>query len=88
MTCGIPGRSRTSVAGLSPRRRGDADLADLADLDLLLVAERAPLGTLCLTSALARHELTDEIPSACDIALPRGAWRPYAAPTPTPQPLT
>lgn len=47
-----------------------------AELDLLLVAERAPMATLCLTSALARHELTDEIPSAHDIALPRGAWRP------------
>ena len=54
-------------------RRADAELADL---DLLLVAERAPMATLCLTSALARHELTDEIPSAHDIALPRGAWRP------------
>lgn len=50
--------------------------AELADLDLLLVAGRAPMATLCLTSALARHELTDEIPSAHDIALPRGTWRP------------
>ena len=54
-------------------RRADAELADL---DLLLVAGRAPMATLCLTSALARHELTDEIPSAHDIALPRGVWRP------------
>jgi len=54
-------------------RRADAELADL---DLLLVAGRAPMATLCLTSALARHELTDEIPSAHDIALPRGIWRP------------
>ena len=54
-------------------RRADAELADL---DLLLVAERAPMATLCLTSALARHELTDEIPSGHDIALPRGLWRP------------
>ena len=50
--------------------------AEHADLDLLLVAGRAPMATLCLTSALARHELTDEIPSAHDIALPRGTWRP------------
>ncbi len=38
--------------------------------------------TLCLTSALARHGLTDEIPAGIDIALPRGQWRPTTrAPT-------
>jgi predicted transcriptional regulator of viral defense system len=55
-------------------RRADADA--LADVDLLSVARRAPMATLCLTSALARHELTDEIPGTIDVALPRGTYHP------------
>ncbi|MBT8159649.1 type IV toxin-antitoxin system AbiEi family antitoxin domain-containing protein, partial [Arthrobacter sp. GN70] len=31
-----------------------------ADLDLLEASRKAPLATICLTSALARHELIDE----------------------------
>ena len=47
-----------------------------ADIDLLEIAMRAPEATLCLTSALARHGLTDAIPATIDIALPRGRHRP------------
>jgi len=36
------------------------------------IALRKPDATICLLSALALHELTDEIPRATDIALPRG----------------
>lgn len=54
--------------------------AELADLDLLEVAERAPRATICLLSALARHDLTDAIPSRYDIALARGAWHPRRSP--------
>lgn len=32
--------------------------------------------TICLTSALAHHDLTDAIPSALDIAIPREARIP------------
>ena len=32
--------------------------------------------TLCLTSALVRHDLSDAIPLTSDIALPRGTHRP------------
>ena len=46
------------------------------DYDLVEIAVRADKATLCLVSALARHELTDIIPAAHDVALPRGAWRP------------
>jgi len=46
------------------------------DHDLVEIAMRADKATLCLVSALARHELTDLIPAAHDVALPRGAWRP------------
>jgi hypothetical protein len=35
--------------------------------------------TLCLISALARHELTDAIPSVHDVAVPRGVWRPLVS---------
>ena len=55
-------------------RRHDAPLGDL---DLLVVAQRSPMATLCLTSALARHDLTDLIPARHDIALPRGTWHPH-----------
>ena len=41
------------------------------DPDLLEVAVRAPRATLCLTSALARHGLVDDIPASIDVALPR-----------------
>ncbi|AUI50398.1 type IV toxin-antitoxin system AbiEi family antitoxin domain-containing protein [Arthrobacter crystallopoietes] len=47
-----------------------------ADLDLLEASYKAPLATICLTSALARHELIDEIPSTIDLALPRGKTPP------------
>lgn len=54
-------------------RRADAPPADL---DLIEIAERAPLATICLETALAWHGLTDAIPPATDIAIPRGAHRP------------
>lgn len=47
-----------------------------ADDDLVEIAERVPVGTLCLETALARHGLIDAIPSAIDVAVPRGSTRP------------
>ena len=66
-------RGEIQSIGRGVYRRTDADLADL---DLLLVAQRAPMATVCLTSALAQHGLVDDIPFGYDIALPRGTWRP------------
>jgi predicted transcriptional regulator of viral defense system len=57
-------------------RRTDGELVDY---DLLEVAVKAHRPTLCLTSALARHELTDIIPSVHDIAVPRGVWLPVVS---------
>lgn len=57
-------------------RRTDADVADL---ELIEIAQRAPSATLCLATALARHDLTDEIPQAFDVALPRGTRTPVSA---------
>ncbi len=46
------------------------------DHDLLEISVRTPDATLCLTSALARHELIDNIPTVVDIALPREQRQP------------
>lgn len=48
-----------------------------ADPDLLEIAHRAPRATLCLTTALARHDLSDAIPAYIDVALPRGQRQPH-----------
>lgn len=47
-----------------------------ADPDLTEIAHRAPHATLCLVTALARHDLTDIIPARIDIAMPRGHRHP------------
>jgi len=46
------------------------------DEDLIEIASSAPRATIALRSALARHDLIDDIPDMLDIALPRGAWAP------------
>jgi hypothetical protein len=50
--------------------------AQPADDDLVEIAERVPSATICLESALARHHLIDAVPTAIDIAVPRGGTRP------------
>jgi predicted transcriptional regulator of viral defense system len=50
--------------------------ASEADQNLLEIAHRAPRGTLCLVTALARHGLTDAIPDRIDVAIPRGNRAP------------
>lgn len=54
-------------------RRTDAGLIDL---DLAAAATRSPTATLCLTSALAHHDLTDQILATYDLAVPRGTRAP------------
>lgn len=49
---------------------------EIADLDLVVIAAAKARATLCLTSALARHDLTDQIPSRIEVALPRGTRQP------------
>lgn len=49
---------------------------EVVDLDLVIVAAVQPRATICLTSALARHDLTDRIPSRIDLAVPRGTRPP------------
>ncbi len=61
------------VVGRGLFRRADAAAADL---DLVEIARRAPQATLCLTSALVRHGLSDAIPAVHDVAVPRGRRTP------------
>lgn len=42
------------------------------DEDLIEIAALRPRATLCLRTALARHDLIDDIPAELDIAIPRG----------------
>lgn len=54
--------------------------SSIADFDLVEAVMRRPESTICLTSALVHHGLTDAIPARTDIAIPRGK----SAPTRTP----
>jgi predicted transcriptional regulator of viral defense system len=53
-----------------------ATAPESAHLDLIAVQARAPNAVVCGESALALHELIDDIPAAVHIAVPRGARRP------------
>ncbi|GGJ87454.1 transcriptional regulator [Pilimelia anulata] len=62
-----------------------------ADWEWLEAAARRADATICLVSALAHHDLTDVVPDALDVAIPRGAripathsairWHSFAADT-------
>jgi predicted transcriptional regulator of viral defense system len=62
-------------------RRADAPVPDLPDL--LALAYRVPAGVVCLLSAASAHELTDEIPVAVQLAVPRGQRPPRIDHPPT-----
>jgi predicted transcriptional regulator of viral defense system len=55
-------------------RRSDAP--ETAHLDLLAVHTRASHAVVCGESALALHDLIDDIPAVVHIAVPRGSRRP------------
>jgi predicted transcriptional regulator of viral defense system len=59
------------------------DAPPSAHLDLLAVCRRVPHGVVCLGSALAYWDLSDELPAQVHIAVPRGMWRPVIAYPPT-----
>lgn len=61
------------LVGRGLYRRRDADLVDE---DLLEIAVRSEWATLCLSTALSLQQLSDEIPSARDVAIPRGTRPP------------
>jgi predicted transcriptional regulator of viral defense system len=79
------GVSRTTVhrlrksGALEPAGRGVVRLAGAGMgmlSDLAAVSARVPSGTICLNSALAYWDLTDEIPSHVHVAVPRGSRPP------------
>lgn len=51
--------------------------------DFLAVAYRAPRAVICCVSAAAVHDLTDELPSAVQLAVPTQDRRPYIDQPPT-----
>jgi len=84
-------RAEASALGISDRRlaemRQSGAVSQLArgiylrdgvdvDHDLAEITLRAPRATLCLTTALAHHDLTDDIPASINIALPREQRQP------------
>ena len=54
--------------------------APSADWDWIEAATRRRDATICLSSALAHYDLTDAIPTALDIAIPRGSRIPAGNP--------
>ena len=62
-------------------RRADAPVASMPDF--LAVAYRVPTAIVCCVPALVVHNLTDEMPRAIQIAVPRGQRPPYIEYPPT-----
>ena len=53
-----------------------ADAPPIAEIDLRAVYLRSPHGMICLVSALQHWQLTDDMPAAVDLAIPRPMHRP------------
>lgn len=60
-----------------------ADAGMITDLDLIAVSKRSPRGVICLNSALAFWDLTDEVPAEVHLAVPRGTRPPSIEYPPT-----
>jgi predicted transcriptional regulator of viral defense system len=53
-----------------------AESVGTGNIDFVAVWTRAPHGMICLNSALAHWDLSDEIPSEVHLAVPEGSHRP------------
>lgn len=60
-----------------------AESAGAPNVDFIAVCGRAPHGMICLNSALAFWELSDEIPGQVHLAVPSGTHRPAIGYPPT-----
>lgn len=69
-------RDRGEILELSRGLYQFADIAGTGNLDFVAVCGRAPHGMICLDSALAYWDLSDEIPSQVHLAVPEGTHRP------------
>jgi len=74
-------RGELASAGRGVLQLPDAGMGMLSGL--AVVAARAPEGTICLNSALAYWDLTDETPAQVHLAVPRGTHRPVIEQPPT-----
>lgn len=70
-----------TVAGRGVLQLPDAGMGMLSGL--AVVSARAPQCTICLNSALAYWDLSDEVPAHVHLAVPRGAHRPVIEQPPT-----
>jgi predicted transcriptional regulator of viral defense system len=60
-----------------------SDAAGVDNVDFIAVCARAPRGMVCLHSALAHWDLSDEIPPVIHVAIPKGVNRPVIDYPPT-----
>lgn len=60
-----------------------AEAAGTGNLDFVVVSARVPAGMVCLNSALAYWDLSDEIPPEIHLAVPEGSHRPVIEYPPT-----
>jgi predicted transcriptional regulator of viral defense system len=74
-------RGELTAAGRGVLQLPDAGMGMLSSL--AVVMSRVPGGTICLNSALAYWDLTDETPAQVHLAVPRGAHRPVIKQPPT-----
>ena len=59
------------------------EAAGIDQIDFVVVCARAPQSMICLRSALAYWDLSDESPSRVDLAVPAGSHRPQIDHPPT-----
>lgn len=59
------------------------DASGAGNLDFVVVSARVPGGMICLNSALAYWDLSDEIPAEVHVAVPEGSHRPVIDYPPT-----
>lgn len=76
-------RDRGDILELSRGLYQLADAAGISNVDFVAVCGRAPGGMICLNSALAYWDLSDEIPDQVHLAVPSGSHRPVIDYPPT-----
>ena len=76
-------RDRGEILELSRGFYQLAAAAGISNVDFVAVCGRAPLGMICLNSALAYWDLSDEIPAQVHLAVPSGSHRPVIDYPPT-----
>ena len=59
------------------------EVAGIDQIDFVVVCARAPQGMVCLGTALAYWDLSDENPARVDLAVPKGSHRPHIDHPPT-----